>query len=306
MEVARMIVSVVKFHTLLQGSMFRRALTKSTQSSLRARSSVTVPSVSPATSSTFKQSTLVFVGANLLGFGVSAATGSHYHLDLIGTGAFAVAAAASKTSGIRHIISAACVGLWSSRLALFLFYRVLQTKHDARLDDTLSTIPGAAGFWIISAAWGIICSLPHTLASKAPFRVRNKFDFCCAAGLAMFAAGFGIESVADYQKWEFKQQPENRGDFCGVGLWSLSQHPNYFGNLLLWSGILLMNAPCLVTKPHMLLLAAFSPVFMFGLFYGQASGKISNSKELMDSKYGSNPSFQTYVNDVPVLFPRVF
>ena len=38
------------------------------------------------------QSAMVFGAANTVGFGISVATGSHVHLDLIGTGVFAVAA----------------------------------------------------------------------------------------------------------------------------------------------------------------------------------------------------------------------
>lgn len=37
----------------------------------------------------------VLAGLNTLGFGISLTTGSHVHLDLIGTGAFTVAAVAT-------------------------------------------------------------------------------------------------------------------------------------------------------------------------------------------------------------------
>jgi steroid 5-alpha reductase family enzyme len=274
----------------------------------RRTTSTNIPKVVAVAGSLSALSTasLVFASANLVGFGVSAATGSHLHLDLIGTGAFAAAVYFGRAPGIRQLVSAACIGLWSSRLALFLFYRVLQVKHDARLDETLSTTSGAAGFWFISALWGIVCSLPHTLAAAGPHSARNKLDVFCIAGLSVFALGFCIESVADYQKWRFKQDPENQGRFCDVGLWSLSQHPNYMGNLVLWSGILLLNAPCLAPRPHLFVAAAFSPIFMFGLFYGQASGGFTNTLELMEAKYGRDPAFRAYTDNVPLIFPSPF
>ena len=180
---------------------------------------------------------------------------------------------------------------------------MLQVKHDKRLDEQLSTTSGQATFWFISAVWGVVCSLPHTLAASGPPVARNKIDACCIAGLVMFALGFGIETVADLQKYHFKQQPENAGRFCDAGLWSLSQHPNYFGNLVLWSGILLLNAPCLLPRPHLFAAATLSPLFMYALFYGQASGGIANSKDLMEAKYGSDPNFRAYVDTVPLIFP---
>ena len=80
------------------------------------------------------------IGAgNLLGFGISAATGSHLHLDLIGTGIFAVAAFATRGAAAgqatRQLLSAGCVGLWATKLSGFLFYRALQTRHDGQWSE---------------------------------------------------------------------------------------------------------------------------------------------------------------------------
>ena len=99
-------------------------------------------------------------------------------------------------------LSSAAVGVWASKLAGFLFYRVLQTKHDARLTDVLATASGAFGFWFISFAWGWFVSLPHTLAAgveKAP-----PPGACSALGLGMYVVGLVIETLADVQKWRFK------------------------------------------------------------------------------------------------------
>ena len=90
-------------------------------------------------------STKIFGAANLLGLGVSLATGSHYHLDLLGTGAFTLAAIATAGSDPRQRVSAAAVGIWSAKLAAFLVYRVCHTTHEARLDGTLASASGGLG-----------------------------------------------------------------------------------------------------------------------------------------------------------------
>ena len=165
-------------------------------------------------------------GANALGFAISIATGWHYHLDLIGTGVFAVSAYVLR--GVERVqrLSAGCIAMWSAKLAGFLFLRVLSTKHDARLDETLSTTSGAFGFWFISFAWGVLVSLPHSIAAGVPVAQRPKLGAAHLAGLALFAAGFVGETVADLQKTAFKAVPSHAGKFCDAGLWSLSQHPN--------------------------------------------------------------------------------
>lgn len=249
-------------------------------------------------------SALVFGAANGIGFGISLATGWHYHLDLIGTGIFSVFALVLRGSAgePRQNASAACIALWALKLAGFLFYRALQTHTDARLDDVLSTIPGMFGFWFISFAWGWIVSSPHALA--ACVTTRPPFAWIDGLGLGIFAAGFLLETWADWQKWQFKKDPASRGKFCNVGVWQLSQHPNWLGNFMLWSGIVVLNSSTLMAAgPAYFLPSLFSPLFLLGLFYGQACGAISNTVQLTQAKHGQDPEFQEYVRNVPLFFP---
>ena len=98
----------------------------------------------------FHQSSLIFLGANALGFVISLLTGSHLHLDLLGTGAFAAAALPTLLSSTctRISLSSAAVFTWGAKLASFLFFRALKVKTDGRLDDTLSTVGGTCKIFI--------------------------------------------------------------------------------------------------------------------------------------------------------------
>ena len=256
----------------------------------------------------------IFGAANAIGFGISAVTGSHIHLDLIGTGVFAVAAIATRGAGeFRQLTSAGCITLWATKLSCFLFYRVLHTQHDARLDTLLSTTRGAFAFWLISACWGFVVSLPHVLAAGVPTAYRprcgKRSDL---VGIGLFAAGLLLETLADYTKWAFKHNVVNRGRFCDVGVWQLSQHPNWLGNLLAWTGIFLLNAPTLLaTGPSggwgrgllRLLGGACSPLFLLALFYGQATDRVGGQQALADAKYGSVPGYQAWLDSTPLVIP---
>ena len=273
----------------------------------------------------FWQFNQVMLAANALCFVVSLLSGgSHLHLDLLGTGAFAIASIPTGLSSSvpRVKLSALCVSLWASKLASFLFSRALKTKHDARLSDTLSTTSGTFGFWLISLLWGVLCSLPHSLGATSSYNVPLMESPCSMAGAGLFLLGFLTETTADYQKWMFKKA--NPGKFCNAGLWSISQHPNFLGNVLLWSGIFLMNAPALIEPPpaipaadsalavlcknvwrfRRLALSALSPLFLYTLFTGQASRTFSNTQELAQKKYGDDPAYQTYMKAVPLIFPN--
>lgn len=262
----------------------------------------------------FWQANGLIAGANALGLVISLATGSHLHLDLLGSGAFALAATVPFSSGADPLLprvkwSSIAVFTWGAKLAAFLFFRALKLKKDARLTDTLSSTGGTVFFWIASLIWGVLCSLPHTLGTTSS---SPGTEISLKIGGVMYICGLVTETLADYQKWMFKQS--NPGQFCNVGLWSLSQHPNFFGNLLIWTGIFIMNAPALVNPEadsffemyKRVGLAALSPLFMFSFFYGQASGAVSNSVEMFQDKYGKLPGYQDYVDKTPLIFPNPF
>jgi len=320
--------------------------TRSSPSSSTSISSSSFSTSSPMMlfySTPLYQSSLIFAFINGIGLFISILSGSHIHLDLLGTGAFALAVLIPTfltipmlQSNTRIVLSSLCVAIWSMKLAFFLFYRALQVKTDARLDDTLHTLSGTIGFWIISFLWGIICSLPHTLGSTSISSIGN--IYLKSIGVILFLLGFITETRSDYQKWMFKlQQPNGRTSPCTIGLWSISQHPNFFGNLLLWLGILIMNGDSLIEcgrgrlwnpnktlplstrlpssvstilsliwKARRLFLALLSPCFMYLLFHGQASGYITNSVQLAIQKYGGKPNglFEKYIQETPLIFPR--
>ena len=315
------------------------ATTTTTTSPLRTKTT-TALSLSPkTTTSSFSATTniAIFVGANALGFILSLLQPhSHYHVDLLGTGAFGISAAytlllcTTTTTAHHRAASATAVLLWSTRLALFLFYRIVQQQgHDQRLTDVLTVPSSAMGFWFISAMWGIICSLPHWIGALAP-TPKVASPATLYLGLVTFVMGFAMETTADAQKWFFKQQHAST-QFCNVGLWSLSQHPNWFGNLVLWIGIFILNSSSYIvatsTAPsvtntsvtilsqslsflkryHRFALAAIGPLFMYALFYSQATGLIlGDTLQANQNKYGygTNLEYTKYIDQTPLIVPN--
>ena len=102
--------------------------------------------VSVLGSSPFIQYNSILATVNLLGLGISLASRKQYHLDLLGTGAFALASILTASgfvdAPLRVHISSVAVALWSVKLAAFLFYRACKVKTDARLEGLLSSVSG--------------------------------------------------------------------------------------------------------------------------------------------------------------------
>lgn len=121
-------------------------------------------------------------------------------------------------------------------------------------------------------------------------------------GFPIWIFGFAFEALADYQKSAFRSITENREKFITSGLWSISRHPNYFGEILLWIGIALSAFGGLGARPR----AAFvflSPVFVTLLLIF-ISG-IPLLEEKADKKYGDNDAYQEYKAQTPVLVPFI-
>lgn len=197
---------------------------------------------------------------------------------------------------LRGLILGAVVVIWAARLGSFLFARNRRSGHDDRFDEIKTSklhflmVWTLQGLWVsltAAAAWIAISSL-----HQAPL------DWTMWLGLVIWAAGFGIEVTADLQKSRFKADPSNAGKFIQSGLWSISRHPNYFGEILLWIGVLVIAAPVLQGWQWVALL---SPVFVI-LLLTRVSG-IPLLEEKARRNWGDDPEYQAYRARTSVLLP---
>jgi steroid 5-alpha reductase family enzyme len=51
-------------------------------------------------------------------------------------------------------------------------------------------------------------------------------------GSALFVCGSLLNTLSEYQRHKWKKSPENAGRLCRAGIYSLTRHPNYFGDVL--------------------------------------------------------------------------
>jgi steroid 5-alpha reductase family enzyme len=73
-----------------------------------------------------------------------------------------------------------------------------------------------------------------------------------------------IETTADLQMRRFRRSLSAKGDAMPQGLWSVSRHPNYFGEVLFWWGLYLFVP---LTYPDFRLMIV-GPLLILGLFLG--------------------------------------
>jgi steroid 5-alpha reductase family enzyme len=129
--------------------------------------------------------------------------------------------------------------IWGRRLTAHILARNRGRGEDFRYKawrDTWKHFVLRSFFQIfmLQGLFMLIIASPVYFVNFAP---TVKFSFTDYLGFAIFVAGFIFEAVGDYQLKLFKKDPANKGKLMTKGLWSITRHPNYFGESLIWWGI---------------------------------------------------------------------
>lgn len=208
-----------------------------------------------------------------------------------------VAVALSSDLDARAWIVAAMVLIWTGRLGIFLFRRISREGKDSRFDEIKVSPIRFFSAWTIQGLWVLLTAA----AALAIITTTERQDLGLLGylGIAVWLAGFSIESIADRQKSVFKENPDNEGRFISSGLWAWSRHPNYFGEITLWTGIALMAIPVLSGWQWVVLI---SPVFVT-ILLTRVSG-IPMLEKKADERWGDEVAYQQYKESTPVLVPR--
>jgi len=201
-------------------------------------------------------------------------------------------------SSIFKILLLATVVIWGLRLAIYLFVRIIKTGKDKRFDGVRENFKKFGSFWLLQAISIFVILLPTTyiLISKDEMSL----NWISYIGLGISVLGIVIESIADSQKFVFKNKSSNKGKWISTGLWKYSRHPNYLGEIMMWVGIFLY---CLVYINGIGFITILSPIYITVLLVA-VSGIPTLEKEY-DKRYRGSKQYQDYKKNTGILFPRI-
>lgn len=225
-------------------------------------------------------------------------TGTIAYLAMISTSVYVVTSTAGALA-FRSKVVVVMVIVWAMRLGLFLFIRVLKVGEDSRFEDAKNSFVTFLMFFNISGLWVFL-----TTANALTLILNNSDlfgDFQFFVGLTIWIIGFSFEVIADEQKRRFRKKTENQGMFIVSGLWSISRHPNYFGEILIWTGMAIISLPVLSGWQYATLI---SPIFVT-LLLTRISG-VNLLEESADKKWGHLDNYQDYKKNTAVLVPFIF
>ena len=238
---------------------------------------------------------------NALAFVPAWAMRSEKFYDLTGSATYLCVVALALALGepdARAGLLAGMIAVWAIRLGSFLFARIQESGHDPRFDVIKLDFARFLLAFLLQGLW-VALTAGCALAAMTSLAHAPLGGFA-VLGILVWLGGFALEVVADRQKQAFRADPANRERFIETGLWGRCRHPNYLGEIVLWTGVALVAWPTLVGWQRATLV---SPVFVFVLLT-RISG-IPLLEARARRRWGSDPAFLAYLERTPRLLPRI-
>ncbi len=222
-----------------------------------------------------------------------------YGFSIAGIGALLLLLFKSNLTPVTVILSLLLI-LYGCRLGGYLLIRERKsTSYQKTMKNDIKD--GSDMNFILKIVIWLSCALLYCLeASPVFFRLYNNAgtDALSIAGTIIMALGILLESASDLTKNKYKKAHPDR--FCDIGLFKIVRCPNYLGEILTWTGVLLSGITAL-ENPLQWIAAISGWVCIIYIMFGGA-----RRLELRQNKnYGSYPEYQHYVQTTPILLPFV-
>lgn len=190
---------------------------------------------------------------------------------------------------------AVLVTVWGLRLALHIGFRNWGKGEDFRYAKWREE-NGARWWWLSFFQVFLLQGVLMWLIS-APLIAAQTFGFPAILtpldliGIVIWVIGYLLEAIGDLQLMMFKANPAHKGKLLTTGLWSLTRHPNYFGEAVLWWGYYIF---ALASGSWW---TVFSPILMTYLLM-----KVSGVA-MLERTLKLKPGYEDYMRRTSAFFP---
>ncbi|MBN2651704.1 MAG: DUF1295 domain-containing protein [Spirochaetales bacterium] len=201
----------------------------------------------------------------------------------------------NQIKSVSSIVLMVLIVAWSLRLGIYLLGRIIKMKVDHRFDKMRNSFFRFGAFWIIQGitVWAVMLPAIYFFNKKE----ETSIVFAVIAA-TLWLIGFVVETVADIQKFRFKNSGGGKNPWIETGLWRYSRHPNYFGEILMWWAIFLFVVPVIESLGWLIILGPCFITFMLIFVSG-----VSMLEKRYDQKYLSMPEYVQYKRTTSVLLP---
>ncbi len=190
--------------------------------------------------------------------------------------------------------------IYGCRLGGYLLIREVKSASYRSTMKTEIKDGKTMGIGVKCAIWITCAALYVTQVLPVFYRLLNgkKTDAWCIIGVIVMAFGLGFETIADIQKNNAKKKNPKR--FCDTGLYKIVRCPNYLGEMIFWTGVLISGFGALTGVAQWILALIGYIGIIFVMFSGARRLELRQNKN-----YGNDPEYQAYVKSTPIMVPFV-
>lgn len=190
--------------------------------------------------------------------------------------------------------------LYGIRLSGFLLIREYKntaykkTLKEATNNGEMLSLGASFGIWIGASLLYVLQTSPVF------FRLYNggRVSGFVWAGILICTVALILESEADRQK---SSQKKSRPDMVAMkGLYRFVRCPNYFGELLFWTGILVSGLDTYSSYGQWIVAIIGYVCIVYIMFNGATRLEKRQTK-----RYGTSKEYQEYVSHTPILIPGI-
>lgn len=191
---------------------------------------------------------------------------------------------------------------YGARLSGFLLVREFKNatfkKTDVAKDTLAKNDEKKMPFFVLVTIWVCVAVLYVAQVSPMLFRyVGGNSDIIVpVVGFAISVFGLILESVADKQK---SAQKKERPDMVAMkGLYKMCRCPNYFGEILFWTGVFVSGITAYATIGQWITAVIAYICIVYIMFNGA-----QRLEKRQMSRYGENEEYNTYADKTPIIIP---
>ena len=204
----------------------------------------------------------------------------------------------SKSITIGSLVQCLLLIIYGIRLSGFLIVREAKSiSYRSTLEETTKTEKPMPIF-VKCSIWICVIALYVAQTSPVYYRMSNNLQqgIIPWVGALIMAVALIIETISDMQKSAAKNKNPRR--FCDTGLYKYVRCPNYFGEILFWTGVFISGFGALKGLWQWVIAIMGYILIIYVMFSGAKRLEIRQNKN-----YGQHEEYQTYIKKTPILIP---
>lgn len=190
--------------------------------------------------------------------------------------------------------------VYGARLSGFLLVRELKSASFNKAMKSVMKPEKPMPIFVSISIWVCVAILYTMQLSPMFYRLYNGVHDVLfpVIGAVISVAGLALESLADRQKSE---QKSKRPDMVATeGLYRIVRCPNYLGEIIFWTGVLVGAFGALQGAGQWIMAIAAWVLIVFIMFNGAQRLEKRQMK-----RYGSDPAYNAYADKTPIILPFV-